>query len=98
MIGEPLCGWWLCRAEAAASLSTFGSGWGVAFPNAGGAYRNQIRNLKKALADADEDSRAATFEAIRAIVEKIAIATGMSWPTNVEPVDRFWSYALSLSL
>ncbi|SCB55100.1 Recombinase zinc beta ribbon domain-containing protein [Bradyrhizobium shewense] len=42
-------------------------------PNAGSAYRDQMRNLKKALAESDEDSRAAANEAIREIVEKVVI-------------------------
>jgi hypothetical protein len=42
-------------------------------PNAANAYRDQIRNLKKALADSDEDSRLAAHEAIREIVEKVVL-------------------------
>ncbi len=42
-------------------------------PNAANAYRDQIRNLKKALAESDEDSRLAAHEAIREIVEKVVL-------------------------
>lgn len=42
-------------------------------PNAANAYRDKVRNLKRALAESDEDSRLAAHEAIREIVEKVVV-------------------------
>jgi site-specific DNA recombinase len=42
-------------------------------PKAGDAYRDKVRDLKKALAEADEDNRAAANDCIRQIVEKVVI-------------------------
>jgi len=54
-------------------------------PNAANAYGDKVRNLKKALAESDEDSRAAANEAIREIVEKVVIhPRGPYKPVEVE--------------
>lgn len=54
-------------------------------PNAANAYRDKVRNLKKTLADSDEDSRLAAHEAIREIVEKVVIhPRGAYKPVEVE--------------
>jgi hypothetical protein len=51
----------------------------------GRAYRDQIRNLKKALANSDEDIRAAADDAIREIVEKVIIhPRGRYTPVKIE--------------
>lgn len=54
-------------------------------PNAGDAYRDKVRDLKKTLADSDEDSRAAAHEAIREIVEKVVVhPRGRYKPVEIE--------------
>jgi site-specific DNA recombinase len=54
-------------------------------PNAANAYREKVRDLKKALAASDEDSRAAAHEAIREIVEKVVIhPRGPYKPVEIE--------------
>jgi hypothetical protein len=54
-------------------------------PNAANAYRDKVRDLKKALAETDEDSRAAAHEAIREIVEKVVIhPQGPYKPVEIE--------------
>ncbi|GAA0034017.1 MULTISPECIES: hypothetical protein [Bradyrhizobium] len=54
-------------------------------PNAANAYRSKVRNLKKALADSGEDSRAAANEAIREIVENVVVhPQGPYKPVRVE--------------
>ncbi len=54
-------------------------------PNAANAYRDKVRNLKRALAESDEDSRAAANEAIREIVEKVVIhPRGAYKPVEIE--------------
>ncbi|WP_338828344.1 recombinase family protein [Bradyrhizobium sp. 27S5] len=54
-------------------------------PNAANAYRDKVRDLKKALADADDDSRAAAHEAIREIVEKVVVhPKGPYKPVEIE--------------
>nr|WP_246741516.1 recombinase family protein [Bradyrhizobium aeschynomenes] len=54
-------------------------------PNSANAYRSKVRNLKKALADSDEDSRLAANEAIREIVEKVVVhPQGPYKPVRVE--------------
>ena len=56
----------------------------VFHPNAANAYRDKVRNLKRALAS-DEDSRVATHEAIREIVEKVVIhSRGAYKPVEIE--------------
>ncbi|MDH2351178.1 hypothetical protein QCM80_10910 [Bradyrhizobium sp. SSUT112] len=53
--------------------------------NAANAYRDKVRNLKKALADSEEDSRLAAHEAIREIVEKVVIhPRGAYKPVEIE--------------
>jgi DNA invertase Pin-like site-specific DNA recombinase len=53
--------------------------------NAANAYRDKVRNLKKALAESDEDSRAAAHEAIREIVEKVVVhPRGRYKPVQIE--------------
>jgi site-specific DNA recombinase len=42
-------------------------------PNAAHAYRDKVRDLKRTLASADEDSRLTAHRTIREIVEKIVI-------------------------
>jgi site-specific DNA recombinase len=54
-------------------------------PNAGNAYRDKVRNLKKALAEADADNRAAASDCIRQIVEKVVIhPSGPYKPVRIE--------------
>jgi site-specific DNA recombinase len=54
-------------------------------PNAADAYRAKVRDLKKALAESDEDSRTAAHEAIREIVEKVVIhPRGPYKPVEIE--------------
>lgn len=54
-------------------------------PNAANAYRDKVRDLKKALAEADEDSRAAANEAVREIVEKVVVhPQGRYKPVEIE--------------
>lgn len=54
-------------------------------PNAANAYGDKVRNLKRALAESDEDSRAAANEAIREIVEKVVIhPRGPYKPVEIE--------------
>jgi site-specific DNA recombinase len=54
-------------------------------PNAANAYRDKVRNLKIALAESDQDSRAAANEAIREIVEKVVIhPRGPYKPVEIE--------------
>jgi site-specific DNA recombinase len=54
-------------------------------PNAGNAYRYKVRNLKRALAEADQDNRAAANEYIRQIVEKVVIhPRGPYKPVDIE--------------
>jgi len=54
-------------------------------PNAANAYRDKVRDLKRALAESDEDSRAAAHEAIREIVEKVVIhPKGPYKPVEIE--------------
>jgi site-specific DNA recombinase len=49
------------------------------------AYRDKVKNLKKALADPDEDSRLAAHKAIREIVEKVVIhPRGAYKPVEIE--------------
>jgi site-specific DNA recombinase len=54
-------------------------------PKAGDAYRDKVRDLKKALAEADEDNRAAANDCIRQIVEKVVIhPKGAYKPVEIE--------------
>jgi site-specific DNA recombinase len=54
-------------------------------PNAANAYRDKVRDLKRALAGSDEDSRAEAHEAIREIVEKVVIhPRGPYKPVEIE--------------
>lgn len=54
-------------------------------PKAGDAYRDKVRDLKKALAEADEDNRAAANDCIRQIVEKVVIhPSGPYKPVRIE--------------
>lgn len=54
-------------------------------PKAGDAYRDKVRDLKKALAEADEDNRAAANDCIRQIVEKVVIhPRGAYKPVEIE--------------
>jgi site-specific DNA recombinase len=54
-------------------------------PNAANAFREKVRDLKKALAESDGDNRAAAHDAIREIVEKVVIhPKGPYKPVEIE--------------
>jgi site-specific DNA recombinase len=54
-------------------------------PNVANAFRDKVRDLKKALAESDGDNRAAAHEAIREIVEKVVIhPQGPYKPVEIE--------------
>ena len=58
-------------------------------PNAANAYRHLIRNLKKALAGSDEDSRLAAHEAVREIVEKVVLHPQRRYKLARRPAQDF---------
>jgi hypothetical protein len=58
------------RDEIEAEIAAVASPAVEFHPNAANAYREKVRNLKRALAESDEDSRVAAHEAIREIVEE----------------------------
>ena len=54
-------------------------------PNVGEVYRRKIRDLKAALDQADDDSRAEAYRAIRELVEKVVIRpSGPRRPVQIE--------------
>ena len=54
-------------------------------PNVGEVYRRKIRDLKAALDQADDDSRAEAYQAIRELVEKVVIRpSGPRRPVQIE--------------
>jgi len=60
-------------------------------PNAANAYRDKVRDLKRSLAEADDDSHGAANEAIRQIVER-------SWFTRRGDTSRSSSRFMARSL
>lgn len=57
----------------------------VFHPNAGEIYRTRIGELKRQLAEADEENRAAAIESIRSLVEKIVLhPRGKHQPVDLE--------------
>lgn len=73
------------RDEIEAEIAAVAPPAVVFHPHAANAYRDKVRNLKRALAESDEDSRKEANEAIREIVEKVVIhSRGAYKPVEVE--------------